>query len=253
MENEKRDFKGIWIPKEVWFDRRITAVEKMVLMEIDSLDCTERGCCASNEYLANVCQCSISKISKAISRLVDLQYIYVADFDGRVRFLKSRVVKNDTLHSKICEQSKIVESNGYSKVDRYIDNSKNTTDLIELTKARKKTQNPENNQHDDINKNFEILWKMLPSTQYDRKSTITIKRKKELFEMGEKAIEAINLYVSTSNPQYYYRRDRFLNEIIGNYIDKTEKDFLRSEIKNNVPKSELENCYSALSKWANQE
>ena len=92
---EKRDFKGVWIPKEVWLDERLNALEKIILVEIDSLDCEESGCYASNEYLAEFCQCSVTKVSLAIKKLITLGYIYTASFDGRTRLLKSRLSKNE--------------------------------------------------------------------------------------------------------------------------------------------------------------
>ena len=52
-----RDFKGIWIPKEIWLDERLNALDKIILAEINSLD-GEDGCYASNQYLAEFCQCS---------------------------------------------------------------------------------------------------------------------------------------------------------------------------------------------------
>jgi len=47
-----RDFKGVWIPKEVWLDKKLTIMEKIFLVEIDSLD-NEGGCYASNKYFAD--------------------------------------------------------------------------------------------------------------------------------------------------------------------------------------------------------
>ena len=91
MTDFERDFKGVWIAKDVWLDTRLNALEKIILTEIDSLDNGERGCWASNEYLAEFCQCSESKVSKAISKLIDLDYIYLRSFDGRRRELKSRL------------------------------------------------------------------------------------------------------------------------------------------------------------------
>ena len=88
MANEKREFKGVWFPAEVWLDERLTALEKIILIEIDSLD-GEDGCYASNEYLAKFCQCSQSKVSNAISKLKGLGYISVKSFDGRKRILES--------------------------------------------------------------------------------------------------------------------------------------------------------------------
>lgn len=84
-----RDFKGVWIPKEVWLDARLNPLEKIILFEIDSLDKSDSGCFASNDYIAKFCQCSEWKVSNAITKLVELGYIRIAAFDGRHRTIKS--------------------------------------------------------------------------------------------------------------------------------------------------------------------
>lgn len=88
---QKRDFKGVWIPKTVWLDKRLSALDKMILTEIDSLASEERGCFASNAYIADFCQCSEAKVTKSISLLIKLGYLYVASFNGRQRELKSHL------------------------------------------------------------------------------------------------------------------------------------------------------------------
>lgn len=85
-----RAFKGIWFPKEIWFNNDLNWIEKCVLMEIDSLD-GDTHCIASNNYLANFIGCSETAISKAISKLLDLGYIKLVGFDGRIRMLKSNM------------------------------------------------------------------------------------------------------------------------------------------------------------------
>ena len=95
MDNLLRDFKGVWIPKEIWLDTRLNALDKIILLEIDSLDVGEDGCYASNQYLADFCQCTETKISTAVSKLIKLQYLEAVKFDGRKRFLKSRLKKNE--------------------------------------------------------------------------------------------------------------------------------------------------------------
>lgn len=96
-----RDFKGIWIPSDIWLDERLNALEKAILMEIDSLDVD--GCYASNEYLADFCKCSERKITEAISKLIELGYISLKSFDGRTRILISNLAKNSILPRKNCE------------------------------------------------------------------------------------------------------------------------------------------------------
>lgn len=90
--NYPRDFKGVWIPKQVFLDERLNAVEKLILAEVDSLDVEgSEGCFASNEYLAKFCQCSVTKVSTSVSKLIKLGYLYVLKNDGRKRYLKSRL------------------------------------------------------------------------------------------------------------------------------------------------------------------
>lgn len=90
--NYPRDFKGVWIPKQVFLDERLNAIEKLILAEVDSLDVEgSEGCFASNEYLAKFCQCSVTKVSTSVSKLIKLGYLYVFKNDGRKRYLKSRL------------------------------------------------------------------------------------------------------------------------------------------------------------------
>lgn len=113
VEELQRDFKGVWIPKAVWLDTRLNALDKIILIEIDSLDQGERGCYASNKYLSEFCQCSESKVSKAVSKLIDYGYLRVQSFDGRQRELKSSLAKIEKQPSKKCyaEEHNLLQSN----------------------------------------------------------------------------------------------------------------------------------------------
>ena len=88
MGEQERDFKGVWITKTIWLDERLSALDKVIFAEIDRLSSTGKGCYASNKYIASFCQCSESKVSKAISKLIEFGYLYVQKFDGRQRFLQ---------------------------------------------------------------------------------------------------------------------------------------------------------------------
>lgn len=99
---EERAFKGVWIPKEIWLDTRLNALDKIILAEIDSFDSNYGGCCASNQYIAEFCQCSERKVSEAISKLAKIGYIYIQSFNGRLRILKSNL-KITIQPSKKCE------------------------------------------------------------------------------------------------------------------------------------------------------
>lgn len=109
----ERDFKGVWIPKTVWLDIRLNALEKVILTEIDSLDNGERGCYASNKHIADFCQCSETKVSTAVTKLVKLGYLYIQKFDGRQRELKSRLsnFERQTLKENEADLKNVQESN----------------------------------------------------------------------------------------------------------------------------------------------
>ena len=88
-------------------------------MEIDSLDQGEKGCYASNEHLAEFCQCSKTKVSTAISKLIECGYVYIQNFDGRKRELKSRLSNSERQSIKICNADiqNLKESNTYRNTD----------------------------------------------------------------------------------------------------------------------------------------
>lgn len=75
-ENQKREFKGIWIPKEIWLNNNLIMMEKIVLAELDSFE-TENGCFASNAYLGAIVNISSSRISQIISKLKKMNLIKV--------------------------------------------------------------------------------------------------------------------------------------------------------------------------------
>ena len=75
--NNERQFKGIWIPKEVWLSENLNLQEKVVLVEIDSLETEERGCYASNKYFSDFFKLSAQRISQIIQELSNKGYIKI--------------------------------------------------------------------------------------------------------------------------------------------------------------------------------
>ncbi|MBR4656568.1 MAG: helix-turn-helix domain-containing protein [Oscillospiraceae bacterium] len=88
-----RDFKGIWIPREVWLDDRLGALDKVILAEVDSLDTGPDGCFATNEHLAEFCGCTTRTVTSAIAKLIECGYLEVVAFTGRARKLRSLLTK----------------------------------------------------------------------------------------------------------------------------------------------------------------
>lgn len=65
-----RKFKGIWIPASLYLTFDLSPVEKILLVEIDSLDNGEMGCFASNAYFSKFLQVSSDHVSRLINGLV---------------------------------------------------------------------------------------------------------------------------------------------------------------------------------------
>lgn len=144
MEKQERDFKGVWIPKEIWLDKRLNMLEKGILTEIDSLDDEETGCFASNQYLAEFCQCSETKVSTAVSKLIELGYVCLKSFDGRTRILKSRLLKNEkqTLNDLNSDFKNFKHNNKYNKINNNIDYNNIIVYLNEKAKTNYKPTTP---------------------------------------------------------------------------------------------------------------
>lgn len=137
-----RDFKGVWIPKEVFLDDRLNAIEKIILVEVDSLDVEDsEGCYASNEYLAKFCQCSVTKVSTSISKLIKLGYLYVSGNDGRKRYLKSRLsnFERQNFRKSESDSQNMKQSNNKDKYS--VDDIGNNKDFISKENKETKTSN----------------------------------------------------------------------------------------------------------------
>lgn len=73
---QERDFKGVWIPREIWLDRNLNWSEKLLLVEIDSL--AKNGeCFASNAYFAEFFALSKDRISRLVTSLREKGYVEV--------------------------------------------------------------------------------------------------------------------------------------------------------------------------------
>lgn len=103
-----RDFKGVWIPKGIYLNKDLSWSEKILIIEIDSLDNSEdKGCFASNKYLAEFIGISESAMANMISKLKSKEFIYQVFFDGRNRGL--RLHKN--VKSELLEQNTSIHKN----------------------------------------------------------------------------------------------------------------------------------------------
>lgn len=124
MENKKNIFipQSINIPLALFEDERLSPMDKYLYFFIEGLD-NERGCYASNGYLATMMNSSSVTISQSISNLKKCGYVLQKSFDGR-----SRVLNADREYTAK-QQKKAVDN--YSK--RYNENLAN--DIVSLNQT----------------------------------------------------------------------------------------------------------------------
>tara|TARA_R100000734_G_scaffold19138_1_gene18431 strand:+ start:1485 stop:2588 length:1104 start_codon:yes stop_codon:yes gene_type:complete len=144
MENKNKDrnFLGVWIPKDVYLNKDLSWSEKILLVEIESLD-NQDGCFASNDYFADFLDVTKTTISTAISKLKKLGYVEQVSFDGRRRVLK------------ICESAyKKTEMQTTEKPETSInENLKHNNTDIKPSKNQNKIQKINKKENFNLNKN----------------------------------------------------------------------------------------------------
>lgn len=214
-----RDFKGVWIEKDIWLNTELTILEKVIYAEIDSLD-NENHCTASNEYFAEFCDCSTSKVSKAIKKLQELGMIDIMSFDGRHR--RIRVVKNAMQTSKKCyaDSQKMLTNN--------IDN-KQTNNKISISK------DIDNREIEWFLENYHNICVSLPKVM-----KLSDKRKKavlkilnnfskdnilECFELAEQSdfLKGNNDRGWKADIDFILREDKFISILEGKYGGRKKK------------------------------
>lgn len=83
---QNRDFKGVWISRDIYLNPDLSWTEKILLVEIDSLD-HGPGCYASNSYLSQFLQVSGDWIKHLLADMKSRGFITVAYSDGH-RYIK---------------------------------------------------------------------------------------------------------------------------------------------------------------------
>ena len=79
------ELKGVWIDRSVFFNAKLTPLDKIIITEIDNLCSKENntGCYASNNYLADFCLCNERSVQRSIKKCKEMNYLKV-EFDHKV-------------------------------------------------------------------------------------------------------------------------------------------------------------------------
>lgn len=175
----EREFKGVWIPKEIWLSKDLSMLEKVLLVEIDSLD-NENHCTAGNEYFADFCNCGTATITRAISHLKELGLLEELPYNGKYRTLRVIKMISQTNQNDESDSSKRLANNINSKLENNINNSTNV-ELEQPTVTRKSLITPENSNITETSSNkkksryeqcMDVIDEMIESQYVDLKSIL---------------------------------------------------------------------------------
>src|ERR1041385_2273138 len=95
MERQPRDFKGVWIPREIWLSRQLSLMEKVLFVEIHSLD-NASGCFASNAHFAEFFGVSDRQIRTHIGSLKEKRFVTVS-----IQNRYERVIRTTGRHARV--------------------------------------------------------------------------------------------------------------------------------------------------------
>jgi hypothetical protein len=158
MEANRKGFKGVWLCAAIYESQELSAVEKLLLAEIDALTTDTDACYATNAHFSQRLGVTVTRVDHLLGKLSRLGYIVRVSFDGRVtrRVLapeyssnpghsialldrekrQSRSVKNDRAAlSQITEQPCRKEQGSTGKNSRapYIEKIPKETPTLETT------------------------------------------------------------------------------------------------------------------------
>lgn len=261
----ERDFKWVWIPKEIWLSNDINIMCKILLVEIDSLSKTEDWCYAWNEYFAEFLWISTTQVSKYISLLKEKGYVIEVSFDWRKRILKSCLeVKlkadfNNNWNQPLRKiKSRIKENLKYININNNINNNilnnnsseaenSNETPLLNIDIQEEKEKSSakkekESYGREDINYLIEQiklecnnLWVMYDKTK-EREFSKHILTAKEFWENAEKCWMnrinfALNILLASIKIKYWKWVCSWPMKIYQNYSDVYNRTLLESKKK----------------------
>jgi len=125
-----RDFKGVWIPKKIWLNKNLSIMEKLFLVEIDSLD-NEDGCYASNSHFSEMFYISkgrCTQIVKSLERKGFVKITLIRDKKIITKRLIRVVNKLNTLVNKLNSPSENIKQG-------YLENDEGNNTLLNNTKG----------------------------------------------------------------------------------------------------------------------
>lgn len=157
--SQSRDFKGVWIPREIWLSEELNITEKCLLVEIDSLSSLGQ-CFASNEHFSKFLGLSKDRISKMISSLRDKGFVEVTlVYKESSKEIEKRIITTIGYRQK--QLGGIVENTdtpiGENAEDNNTSTITNTTNNTVSQSVPAAEQKPTDGQIDNLSNILEIV------------------------------------------------------------------------------------------------
>lgn len=118
MDEQKKEFTGIWIPRVVVEDENLSWIERALYAEIACY----KQCFMSNAFFAKRLGVSERYVQEMLAKLKALGHIEDTGFDGRKRYL--RAVYDGPVRGR-GEPQFVADTNHSSPIDNSIDNKEN--------------------------------------------------------------------------------------------------------------------------------
>lgn len=198
----ERDFKGVWIPKEIWLNEDLNWTEKLLYIEIDSL-ARNGECFAMNDHFAKFLRISKDRVSKMITSLnrkglVSVELIYKKG----TKEIEKRIIKTNPIGENADtprqEHLDPIGENAYTPIgeNTYDNNTSINNTFINTIKINKKINKKEKSA--ELEMEFETLWKAYPRKEGKtaaKKHYIKARKNKTSYETVENGLYRYKEYL----------------------------------------------------------
>jgi hypothetical protein len=224
----ERDFKGVWIPKEIYLHEELNWTEKILLVEIDSL--AKNGeCFATNAHFAKHLKISQDRVSKMITKLKRQGLIKV---EMRYKEKSKQIDKRIIIPFPIGENTDTPRQKNLDPLGENTDtpigektytpigeNTEGNNTVINNSSFNNSINNPNKNKKNTVkgfDLEFETLWKRYPNKQKKKQAKQSFLRARKNNVSLETIESGLNDYINyihaqRIDPQYIKHGSTWFN------------------------------------------
>lgn len=111
----QRNFKGVWLPAALWLTDELNINEKVLLVEIDSLQDPVKGCYKSNKAFAEFFGLSASRVSELVSNLQKKGFVKIKQLTKGKQVIQRQLFLTPKLSKLVAEYDTRKTEGGYSE------------------------------------------------------------------------------------------------------------------------------------------